>query len=205
MGRAEKFINMCTTLPFDEVKDERDESTIPELVHVAELRDAGNMQDAIDYGKALIKMYPNFDLIPFMIAYIYYQKDFPQEALQIAVEAIPRCPRRYRLYSVAGLAEFRRGRLPEALVWWSRSVIAQCSIVDFQESDPFLHLAHAAEIIGAKREAEMLFTMTDAIEQGGPRLSQADLQQLAELRTSWAREPLAQVLKHIDERYLHSA
>jgi hypothetical protein len=54
------------------------------------------MQDAIDYGKALMKMYPSFDLIPFMIAYIYYQKDFPQEALQVAVDAIPRCPRKYR-------------------------------------------------------------------------------------------------------------
>src|SRR5690348_10504130 len=133
MNRAEKFFQMCTTLPFEENKDDRDERAVPEIVHVAELRDAGNMQDAIDYGKALIKMYPNFDLIPFMISYIYYQRDFPQEAFQVAVDAIPRCPRKYRLYAVAGLAEFKRGHLPEALVWWTRSVIAQCSVVDYQE------------------------------------------------------------------------
>jgi len=41
---------MCTTLPFEEIKDERDESSIPELLHVAELRDAGSTQDAIEYA-----------------------------------------------------------------------------------------------------------------------------------------------------------
>lgn len=204
LSKGEKFIQMCTRLPFPEMKDSRDESAIPELVHVAELRDAGNMQDAIDYGQALIKMYPDFDLIPFMIAYIYYQKDFPQEALQTAVEAIPRCPRRYRLYAAAGLAEFKRGHLPEALVWWSRSVIAQCTVLDFQESDPFLHLAHSAEIVGAKREANMLYTMTDAIEQGGPRLDEGTIARLAEIKQLWARDPFVRVLKDIDANYLHS-
>ncbi len=205
MTKADKFFQMATTLPFEESKDERDEGSVPEIVHVAELRDAGNMQDAIDYGNSLIKMYPTFDLLPFMVAYIYYQKDFPQEALQVAVQSIPQCKRRYRLYAVAGLAEFKRGNLPEALVWWSRSVIAQCQVVDFQESEPFLHLAHAAELINAKREATMLFTMTDAIEQGGLRLSEAEIAGLSTIGASWVKEPLKSVLKHIDEQYLHNA
>ncbi len=205
MSRAQKFIDMCINLPFEELRDERDETTIPELLHVAEMRDAGNMQDAIDYGRALTKMYPDFDLIPFMIAYIYYQKDFSQEALQTAIEAVPRCPRKYRLYAVAGLAEFRRGHLPEAFVWFSRSAVAQCKIQDFQESDPFLYLANAAEILGARREAEMLFQMVEAIErQKPPHLNPADIDLLIELRESWAREPLLQVLRTIDSQYLHA-
>lgn len=205
MSKAEKFVAMCTTLPFEEVKDERDETAVPELVHVAELRDAGNLQDAINYGTSLMKMYPNFDLIPFMIAYIYYQKEFPVEALQVAVESIPRCPRRYRLYSVAGLAEFARGHVPEALVWWCRSVIAQCTVLDFQESDPFLYLAHAAGLIGAKRESEVLFTMADAIESGANRLSPEATDALDEIRDSWVKQPLLQVLREIDKHYLHPA
>lgn len=204
MSRADKFFQMCTVLPFEEKVDNRDETTIPEIVHIAELRDSGNMQDAIDYGKALIKMYPDFDLIPFMVAYIYYQKDFPQEAFQVAVDAVPRCPRRYRLYSVAGLAELKRNHTAEALVWWARSVVAQCSITEYQEADPFLHLAHAAEAIGAKRESEMMFTMADAIERDHSPLSQSALDQFAGLRDSWTREPLVRVLKLIDERYLHA-
>jgi tetratricopeptide (TPR) repeat protein len=204
MSKAEKFFQMATTLPFEEEKDERDEGAVPEIVHVAKLRDAGNMQDAIDYGNSLIKMYPSFDLLPFMVAYIYYQKDFPQEALQVAVHAIPQCKRRYRLYAVAGLAEFKRGNLAEALVWWSRSVIAQCTVVDFQESEPFLFLAHAAELVGGKRESAMLFTMTDAIEQSGLRLSEAEIAGLSALNSSWVRQPLLTVLKHIDDKYLHN-
>jgi len=39
-----------------------------------------------------MKMYPDNDLIPFMVAYIYYQKQFPREAMQTAVAAIPKCP-----------------------------------------------------------------------------------------------------------------
>ncbi|GEM_PF-850620 len=201
--REEKFFKMCTTLPYEEIKDERGEDDIPELTHVAEMRDAGNMQDAIDYANSLMKMYPDSDLIPFMVAYIYYQKEFPEEALQVALDAIPRCPRKYRLYSVAGLAEFDRNRLPEACVWWARSIIAQCSVKDFQEPDPFLHMAHAAQLLGLDREARDLFAMTDAIEESKPRLDEQALAKLTMLRQSWARTPLTKVLQYIDSHYLH--
>ena len=203
MNREEKFFRMSTTLPFEEVKDPRDETSVPELVHVAQMRDAGSVQDAIDYAKSLMKMYPDNDLIPFMVAYIYYQRHCPDEALEIAVDAIPRCPRRYRLYSVAGLAEFDRGRLPEALVWWARSVVAQCTVTDFQEHDPFLHLAHAAEIAGLKPEAEALFTMSDAIEPSKMRLDSESLANLSPIKNSWVREPLVRVVQHINKTYLH--
>ncbi len=201
--KAERFLGMCTTLPFDEVKDERDENGIPELKHVADLRDSGSMQDAIDYGVSLMKMYPDNDLIPFMIGYIYYQKQFPKEAMQMAINAIPKCPRKYRLYSLAGLAEFEQAHLPEALVWWSRSVVAQCSIQDFQEHDPFLHLAHAAEVIGSKREAQLLFAMVDAIEATHPRLEQSEIARFSPLKQTWVAEPLARVLRYLDSKYLH--
>ncbi len=206
MGQADKserFVNMCINLPFDEVKDDRDENSIPELKHVADLRDEGNMQDAIDYGISLMKMYPDNDLIPFMIGYIYYQKQFPKEAMQMAINAIPKCPRKYRLYSLAGLAEFDQGHLPEAVVWWSRSVIAQCKTQDFQEYDPFLHLAHAAEAVNATREAQLLFTMTDAIEQSQPRLDQPEVAKISTVRQSWVAEPLVKVLHELDNKYLH--
>ncbi len=204
MSRDDKFIHMATTLPYEEVKDTRNETSIPELVQVAEMRDAGNVQEAIDYARSLMKMYPDNDLIPFMIAYIYYQRHFPDEALQVAVDAIPRCPRKYRLYSVAGLAELDRGRLPEAIVWWSRSVVAQCTVADFQEYDPFLYLAHTAEIVEAKQEAAALFTMADAIEPGQIRLDGETLAGLAGIKRSWARAPLLQVLRQIEQEYLHS-
>jgi hypothetical protein len=204
MSREDQFFKMCTTLPFEEVKDSRDEFSVPELMHIAELRDSGQMQEAVDYGRSLMKMYPDNDLIPFMVAYIYYQKDFHEEALKIAIDSIPKCPRRYRLYSVAGLAELGRSRLPEALVWWARSVVAQCTVTDFQESDPFLYLAHAAELAGAGREARIFFTMADAIEPEPRRLAAAALTPLEPLRQSWVRRPLADVLKHIDRTYLHS-
>lgn len=207
MGQSDKvskFINMCTTLPFDEVQDERDENSIPELKHVAELRDSGNMQDAIDYGTTLMKMYPDNDLIPFMIGYIYYQKQFPREAMQIAVNAIPRCPRKYRLYSLAGLAEFELGHLPEALVWWSRSVIAQCKIADFQEHDPFLHLAVAAQLVGEKRPSEALLAVTDAIVHNEKlRLDDESTAKLESVKRSWVADPLKKVLQEIEAKYMH--
>jgi tetratricopeptide (TPR) repeat protein len=203
MGKAEEFFRLCTTLPLEEVRDERNEASVPELARVAELRDAGNMQEAVDYAMALVKMYPDYDLIPFMIAYIYYQKEFPAEARKVAVDAMSQCNRKYRLYSVAGLAEFDLGRLPEALVWWSRSVIAQCMVEDFQEYDPFLHLAHAAEILGAKRQATLLFQMTDAIEPDShPRADDPSINKLMPLKKSWAGKVLVDVLKYIDANYL---
>ncbi len=204
MSREEKFYQMCITLPFEERKDDRDEYSIPELRHVAELRDSGQMQEAIDYGRSLMKMYPDNDLIPFMIAYIYFQQQFADEALQLAIEAIPRCPRKYRLYSVAGLAEFSRDRLPEALVWWARSIVAQCTVTDFQENDPFLYLAHTAMLIGAGREAQALFTMADAIEPGGRRLDDHITERLEAIQNSWARKAFLEVVRYIDKNLLHT-
>lgn len=201
--KSERFYNMCITLPFEELADERDENSIPELKHVADLRDAGNMQDAIDYGISLMKMYPDNDLIPFMVGYIYYQKQFPKEAMQMAVNAIPKCPRKYRLYSLAGLAEFDQGHVPEAIVWWSRSSIAQCMMQDFQEYDPFLHLAYAAEVLGAKREAQLLYTMSDAIEASQPRLDQPEKDRLSGIRQLWVSDPFLKVLHYLDEKFLH--
>ncbi|MBN1428756.1 MAG: hypothetical protein JXB07_10245 [Anaerolineae bacterium] len=202
--KAERFIKMCTSLPFEEVKDERDEGSVPELLHVAELRDAGSTQDAIEYANSLMKMYPDNDLIPFMVAYIYYQKQFPREAMQTAVAAIRKCPRKYRLYSVAGLAEFDQDHIPEAIVWWCRSVIAQCTILDFQEHDPFLYLAHMAEVLGSKREATAFFTMTDSIDPKRPRLDLEEVERLSSIKSSWAQAPLVKVLRHIEANYLHS-
>jgi predicted Zn-dependent protease len=204
MSRADKFFQISTQLPLEEIKDDRDEHAIPELTHVAVLRDAGNMQDAIDYATSLSKMYPDYDLIPFMIAYIYYQKEFPQEAIHTALEALPNCKRKYRLYSVIGLAESAQGNIENALVWWSRSVIAQCVVADYQEADPFLHLAHVAEVVGAKQESQVLFTMVDAIEPDSPRLGESEEARLRALKKSWVKDPLIKVIKYIDTNYLHS-
>jgi hypothetical protein len=201
--KADRFIKMCTALPFEEIKDERDESSVPELIHVAELRDAGSTQDAIDYANSLMKMYPDNDLVPFMVAYIYYQKQFPREAMQTAVGAIPKCPRKYRLYSVAGLAELDSGHLAEAIVWWCRSVIAQCSVLDFQEHDPFLYLAHGAEVLGARREMTAFFTMTDSIDPKRPRLEPDEVERLASVKSTWIHDPFLKVLQHIEANYLH--
>jgi hypothetical protein len=161
------------------------------------------MQDAIDYGVALMKMYPDNDLIPFMIGYIYFQKQFPKEAMQMAINSIPKCPRKYRLYSLAGLAEYDQGHLPEAIVWWSRSVIAQCTVADFQEFDPFMYLGHAADLVGAKREAQLLYAMVDAIEVSKPRVDPDELGRLSPIVSSWIAEPFRSVLAELDTKYLH--
>lgn len=200
MNREDKFYEACLELPLAEGKDERDELSLPEIVEVAQLRDDGSYQEAIDYAKALVKMYPDFDLIYYMIAHIYYQKEHPAEAKRMAMEGMEECNRRYRLYAVAGLAEFDMERLPEALVWWSRSIVAQCDVVEFQDHDPFLHMAHAADIVGAKRPSETLFQMADVIEPSGYRLTAASLMRLNPLRKSWVSEPFKLVLKELEKR-----
>ena len=203
MEKEDKFYQACINLPQPEERDGRNELSVPELVEVARLRDDGNAQDAIDYARGLIRTFPDFDLIYYMIAHIYYQKEHPAEAKQVAVEGMGACKRRYRLYAVAGLAEFDMKKLPEALVWWSRSVVAQCAIVEFQDHDPFLHLAHAAEIVGSKRPSEALFEMADVIEPGAYRLTADSLMRLNPLRKSWVSEPFRLVLKELEQK-LHS-
>ncbi|NDJ52774.1 MAG: hypothetical protein GYB68_06780 [Chloroflexi bacterium] len=202
MSREDKFFKMCTELPYAEEKDPRDEHTIPELAKVAQFRDNDDMASAIEYAQALAKMFSDFDLVPFMIAYMQYADNKPGDALSTAIEAIPKCPRKYRLYSVAGLSEIDQGHVANALVWFTRSAIAQSQVLDFQEVDAYLYLAHAAAAIGATGHADVFFTMTDAIDPSSPRLDKADADRLAPLKDSWAKNPFIKALEYIELHYL---
>lgn len=204
MSREDKFFRMSIHLPFDEVRDDRSETTVPELAHVAELRDAGRSEDAIAYATSLIKLYPDLDLVPVTLSHLYSQIGLADQALATAVQAIPNCPRKLHLYAAAGLAEFDRGRLAEAFVWWARSAVAQCAIADFRDHEPFLYLAHAAEAVGGTDEADMFFTMSDAIEPRAMRLRETAYAQLAAVAGHWARDPLLRVLRYINAEYLQT-
>lgn len=204
MSREDKFFRMSIHLPFDEVRDSRSESAVPELAHVAELRDSGHDQDAIEYAASLMKLYPDLDLVPVALSHLYSQRGDIERALATAVQAIPNCPRKIHLYAAAGLAEFDRGRLAEALVWWARSAVAQCIVADFRDHEPFLYLAHAAEASGGPDEADMFFTMADAIEPRAMRLRESAYAQLAAVAGHWARDPLLRVLRYVTAEYLQN-
>ncbi len=202
MSRTEKFFEMSTRLPKEELIDERTELSLPELRHVAELRDGGSPQDAINYALSLQKMYPDFDLIPFMIAYVQYQDGKPEKAMKTALGAIPECKRKYRLYSVAGLAEYSKDNLANALVWWSRSAIAQAQVADFQEFDPFQYLGHAAKGIGQDEHAQTMYTMATAIDPNAPQDEAVRQDIMTQMKTLWARKPFKQVLDVITRQHL---
>ena len=76
-------------------------------------------------------------------------------------------------------------------------------MVDYQEVDPFLYLAHTAQILGARRQADVYFSMVDAIEHSQMRLTPDEVGKLDGLRDSWAKKPVLDVLKHVEENYLH--
>ena len=204
MSRSEQFFAACTTLPFPEVRDKRGEDSLPELERVSDLVSEGRPIDAIEYGKGLARHYPDVDSIPVIIATLLIETDKAEEVVALVSEAIHNCPRKYRLYSVAGQAELALDNLVNALVWWSRSVIAQCQVIEYQERPPFFHLAHAALVLGARREAKALFAMSSAIDPAAPHLSPDLEDRLEPLATMWAAEPLRQVLTHIEATYLHS-
>lgn len=201
MSRADKFYRMCTTLPADELWDERDETFVPELVDIAKRRDSGALDEAIEYGNAIVKMYPDYDLVYYMVAHIHFQRDDPAAAMQLALEGIPNVQRKYRLYAVAGLAEYDRGRLANALVWWCRSVVAQALVSDFQEYEPYLHLGAAAELLRMDEEMRIMTTMVDAIEPQVAPLSPAYLQRMDALRSMWVKAPFTRALSHIVDQY----
>ena len=201
MSRTDKFYEMCTTLPMDEIRDTRDEAYVPELLEIAQLRDSGALNEAIEYGLAITKMFADFDLPYYMVAHIHFQQQNPEEAKNLALSAINNCPRKYRLYSIVGLAEFDLGNLANALVWWCRSILAQGLVSDYQEYDPFLHLSYAAEAVRANQSASILLTMVDAIDPDSPRLSKEYTQPLTELKRHWARGPFQKAIDQIVNQY----
>jgi hypothetical protein len=201
MSRTDKFYEMCTTLPVDEIRDDRDEAYLPELVEIARLRDSGALEDAIEYGLAITKMFSDFDLPYYMVSHIYFQRRKPEKALELALDAIGSCPRKYRLYSVVGLAEFDQQHLANALVWWCRSILAQGLVSDYQEYEPFLHLSYAADAAKASGASKVLLTMVDAIEPDSPRLSKEYTEPLTGIKGHWARPPFRKAIEQIVTQY----
>ena len=202
MTRIEQFIAACTTLPFIEESDDRDESSIPEISRMSAMLDNGMFEEAIEYGIGLIKHFPDNDVLPTIVGTMLIQLNRSDEVDNLIRDALPNCRRKYRLYSMAGQASFARNRLAEALVWWSRSAVAQCQNAEYQTATPFFNLAHAALVIGSMDAARSMLTLSRAIDPDKPRLS-TTLQDLMEpLRYQWFAEAIAQVLVHIDTTYL---
>jgi len=204
MSRNDEYYKACVVLPFPEVHDDRDERSVPELEHLVAKLDAGYRLEAIEYGLGLIRHYRDNDLVPTIVGTLLTQQGRPDAVEDIVRNALPNCPRRYRLYAMAGQAALAQNRLANAAVWWSRSAVAQCQVIDYQVYTPFYNLAHAAVVLNAYHEAESFLAMSAAIDPQAPHLSQ-DLEALLEpLRSQWVAEPLLRVLQHIEVNYLHS-
>jgi hypothetical protein len=166
--------------------------------------DAGQRFEAIEYGLGLTRHYPDNDLVPTIVGTLLTQQGMPDAVEGVVRNALPHCPRRYRLYAMAGQADLAQNRLANAAVWWSRSAVAQCQVIDYQVFTPFYNLAHAALVLDAYHEAESFLAMSAAIDPEAPHLSQ-DLEALLEpLKRYWVAEPLLRVLQHIEVNYLHT-
>jgi hypothetical protein len=203
MNRDEQFYQACTTLPYPEVRDERDETSVPELERLSVKLEEGQRDNAIGYGQGLMRHYPDNDLVPTAVGTLLTQQNRAQEVGDLLRAALPRCPRRYRLYAMAGQADLALNHLANASVWWSRSVIAQCQVIDYQVYTPFYNLAHVAVVLDAFYEAESLLAMSSAIAPDAPHFSPTLEEILEPLRLQWVAEPLRRVLQHTEEKYLH--
>lgn len=196
-----QFFQLATTLPFPEIRDDRDEFSIPEIRQLSEIISGGDMAEAHAYANGLMRMFPDFDLIPFSVAYGYLSYRYAKEALDVALEVLPRVKRHYRLYSVVGQAEAARNRLAEGIVWWSRSIIAQCTVLEFLEEDPFVYLGYVSTIIGEQLDADVFFSLADHISGGPRRLDPNQVDILLPLRDHWSRKVVKQLIRHLQVEY----
>jgi tetratricopeptide (TPR) repeat protein len=204
MSRADQFFIACTQLPYPETRDERGEYSLPELSRLSAKLDGDYVDDAIEYGRGLMRHYPDNDWAPTIVGTLLIQRGRPEEVVDVLRESLPRCPRKYRLYSMAAQADLARNQLSNASVWWSRSAIAQCQIIDYQVYLPFYYLAHIALVLEAFHEAEAFFSMAAAIEPKAPHLSPALEERLDTIRQQWVAEPLHRVVQYIETNFLRS-
>lgn len=202
MSRAQEFYVACIRLPYPEIRDERGEDSLPELQNLSVKLDEDNAEDALEYGRGLMRHFPDNDFAAAIVGTLLIQLGRPRQVVDVLRVSLPVCPRKYRLYSTAAQADMALNQLANAAVWWSRSAIAQCHVIDYQVYLPFYHLAHIALVLEAYHEAEAFFAMSSAIEPKSPHLSPSLEERLEPLRNQWVAEPLLYVVEHIETRYL---
>lgn len=196
------FVNRCLTLQYQEDREDRNWGDIPEMRNVASLGNAGRIDEATRLAESLLPRYPDHYFVYYWLGYLGMRQEAYDNARAALGDGLKKCRSKHSLCQELGEIELKARNLPEAVYWWTQSILLQNSVGTREDYNPFLYLAYVAQFLGLSHVASELFQIVDSIRFGQVRLSGTAASDLRQLVTSQSNESMREMLTELYNRHL---
>jgi HEAT repeat protein len=205
---GDSYIDACLQIEFPEFYEDRKWHEIPEAKAVAELGNAGRIDEALRLAENLRQRLPDFDF-PWLWLVVLRKKQGKLDEARKYVQAGLRSARsKASICAEMGELEFQAGNFSEAAKWWIKSVAVQVGTQHAHGWTPFLHLAYVAGGLGLGDASAHLLVWVDRIHSSHPRLIEVganEIRRLVERGLVMERGSVPAVLRAVellDREYL---
>jgi len=205
---GDSYVETCFHIEFQENKEDRNPSEIPEAKAVIETGAGGPnpgdkvIEEALRLVAVVRDKYPDFYFSYLWFAALYCKQKRYDDARNSLSEGLRFAKSKYKLCNMMGDTEWELGNLSEAVMWWTRSVIIQVGTKQLGEYSPFLNLSYVAKQLGLDNTCALLRQYVDKIEYGGIRLTGNAVNELYAATRRHGTESMKQVMDTLDRKYL---
>jgi hypothetical protein len=191
------YVEQCIFSGLQEGNEQRDGFEMHDVKPASVLGSGYGTEQDVSFGRSLMSKYPDLDMPYYWLSHQYALKGDFTEARAILNRGIEKCKRKRYLCDEYGWLECQAGRLPEAVKWWSRSVILQLTSGKLDSYEPFMYLAYVAEYCRLERQSKKLFEVTDRVRS--IRLNATGQQKLYDIVENSNKQSISAVIDLITE------
>lgn len=199
---GDAYIDSCFRFDFQQYKEDRDWSQIPEAIAIARAGNAGETEEGIRLAKELRNKYLDFDFCYSWLGNLYLRLNSYGEAYNAVSEGLRLARSKYSLCRTMGMIHLKVGELPEAVKWWIRSLVIRICAHKLNDVEILIYLSYVAEALGLDTECSILRRRADDINSGGIRLSSQKANELYAWTRQWSSSSMKQAITLLVHEYI---
>jgi hypothetical protein len=168
---GDDYIHSCFHFQFQQYKEARDWSQIPEAVAIPRTANSGQTNEALRLAEQFVKNYRDFDFGYYWLGNLYLQLGLYGPASKAVTEGLQLSKSKYSLCRTMGMIHLKVGELPDAVKWWIRSLVIRISSNELNDVEILIYLSYVAEGLELNSECLSLRKCADEINTSQIRLA----------------------------------
>lgn len=193
---GEEYIQRCLATAFTEEPETRKYNSDPAFARLLDPLNGQQYAQAIEAGKTLVPLFPDFDLIYYWLGSAYRSTQQYAQSRDIMLHGLEKAKRKSRLLVNLGETEWQSGNIHEAVYWWSQA----CNFAS-ADYNLYLLLSYVAGGVGLMDFQRILLERVDSLQGGQVRLNSSTGLRLVNLVETQRTESLRIVLQELRTRY----
>jgi len=168
---GDTYIDSCFHFEFQQHKESRDWSQIPEAATIPRTANSGQTNEALQLAEQFVKKYTDFDFGYYWLGNLYLQLGLYGPASKAITEGLQLSKSKYSLCRTMGMIHLKIGELPDAVKWWIRSLVIRISTNELNDVEILIYLSYVAEALQLNSECLSLRKCADQINTSQIRLA----------------------------------